>query len=202
MTAANRPDETTGARPPASGAELPFRSVVLIQPSRQRMAELQAREGLPASLAEHLQDLRVAPGTLRADGWLYVRVNVPTRRAGERIFWERVDLILGAECLILIQPRPLTVVRRALARAQRRAQTPADLLALVLSQVVESFHLLFWSIERELAGLEPDEGGPAPATAELRAQVGELDRADDSVAGPGGGSPRTRTRPPGRPATR
>ena len=123
MTAANRPDETTGARPPASGAELPFRSVVLIQPSRQRMAELQAREGLPASLAEHLQDLRVAPGTLRADGWLYVRVNVPTRRAGERIFWERVDLILGEECLILIQPRPLTVVRRALARAQRRAQT-------------------------------------------------------------------------------
>ncbi|HET7034920.1 MAG TPA: formate/nitrite transporter family protein [Thermomicrobiaceae bacterium] len=182
MTAANRPDETAGS-PPASGDELPFRYVALLQPSRQQLAELRAREQLPASLVEHLQDLRVAPGMLRGDGWLYVRVNVPTRRAGERIFWERIDLILGAERLILIQPRPLTVVRRALARARRQARTPADLLAQVLSQVVESFHLLFWSIERELAGLEQAESGPAPATAELRAQVTELDRADDNLRG-------------------
>ncbi len=161
----------------------------LERPSHDELQRLAARFDIDDSLLEHVQDRQVAPGLAQSErsDQLHIRCNVPSLPGDNAITWDRLDILVGQEFVAVLQPRLLTPVRRALARlSNRKDRSPADFAAVIVSQVVDVFHLVLLSIERDVqsgesrSNSEQRQNDTKPR--DLRGLMGEIGRAGERLS--------------------
>ncbi len=161
----------------------------LVRPSHDELQRLSARFAIDESLLEHVQDRQIAPGLAWSDDaqQLHIRCNVPSLPDENAITWDRLDILVGNSFLAVLQPRTLTPVRRAFARfSGRKDRSAADFAAVLLSQVVDVFHLVLLSIERDVQANEsrskPPHRQDGAGPPDLHGLMGEIGRAGERLS--------------------
>ncbi len=164
-----------------SANELSFDYVDLTSPTSDDLQKVAERYSIEANFLEHLQEPDLAPGVAETEdnSQIHVRVNVPSFSSNDGLSWERVDVLCGGNFVVVVKPRPLTVVNRAIARLRVSSdESSADYLSHLLAQLVDIFHNVLLSIERSAASTETlGVVPPSDARPNQRGMLGDLERA-------------------------
>lgn len=198
-TSQRAPTPGTASRP--GGDEPALRLLDAVRPSREELRQLARRFSLDPSVLEHLQDPSLAPGVVEYPRYLVVRVNMPRRRGAERIAWDRLDLIVGADLVIAIQPEEVPAVDIAWQRCEAEDHpTAGRCLASILLEVVAAIREIVDAIRadldtrdeqpgrnrpgangRSLQGMREQVRDLQPALHELHGLLGDLSQRTDRI---------------------
>ncbi len=164
--------------------DLPFTYAELIDPQSEDLQAVEHQYQIDPALIEQMQDRSIVPGVAESANEVQalVRLDVPAGMADNQMSWERVDLLLGQDFVVVAQPRPLTTVRRAVVRASAlHDPTSTEFAALLVAQVVDMYHLTLLSFERFMQRRGNRQGAGQSARGgvdnERAALLGDFDRS-------------------------
>ena len=130
---------------------------------------------------EHLQETELSPGVAEAENnaQIHLRLNVPSLTHDDGLSWERVDVLCGETFVVVVEPRALTIVNRAIARFRvSNDESTSDYVSQLLAQLVDVFDNVLLSIERGDAARGVAGSGRQPTDKPgLRGLLGDLERA-------------------------
>ncbi len=130
---------------------------------------------------EHLQETELSPGVAEAENnaQIHLRLNVPSLTHDRGLSWERVDVLCGETFVVVVEPRALTIVNRAIARFRvSNDESTSDYVSQLLAQLVDVFDNVLLSIERGDAARGVAGSGRQPTDKPgLRGLLGDLERA-------------------------